>query len=169
MGKEKEEGQVSGCGNPAKPGKNEKGLLVTPFRRKDLLNKKSKPQTDRTGQTRIEVSPKENIVNAAFKGLRANGLDARKFVLVAPPKVQAMIPEPAAAAPKVRVKAGRKLAMPVQAVEKVTFQNRKFIVAGRKGSTGNVIAVKIGPDYYRVGGKAGQAIRAKLNARRRPR
>ncbi len=144
-----------------------KGVLITPFKLKDLIRQGRRPKTIRTGQTRIEVNQKENIVKAAFKGYRAKGLDPKKLVLVASPRVQAMIPEPSPRLPRVRVRLGRALVEPVKIVESIEYAGKRFFVVGRRGSSKNLLAMKKAERFFRIGGKAEKTIRSKGKIRRR--
>ena len=147
--------------------KGQNGLLITPFRLESLIRQGRRPKTIRTGQTRVEVNPKENLVTAAFKGCRAKGLDATKLVLVASPKVQAMLPEPKLRLPGIRVRPGRKLAEPVKVAERIDYDGGRFFVVARKGGSGNVLAMKRQGQFFRVGGKAAKTIRSKGKVRRK--
>lgn len=146
--------------------KGEKGLLVTPFKLRELIKQNRKPKTLRTGQTRIEVNPQENIVNAAFKGYRVKGFDPKTLVLVASSKVQAMLPEPKTTIQRIRIRLGRQLAKPVKVARKVRFEGRPVYVVTRLGSPANLLAVKKGKKYFSIDGKAGAAIRSKLYIKR---
>jgi len=166
-GRKGEKGRFLAAEILANAKRKETGLLITPFKRRDLLRKGRTPQSDKTGQIRIEVNQKENIVKAAFKHYGAKGLDPQRLLLVARPRVQALIPEPRQRLPKIRIRPGRKLAEPVNVLQRIDYAGNRFFVVSRRDSPENVLAIKRQEEFFRIGEKAAKTIRSKGKTIRR--
>src|SRR3989344_1804462 len=71
--------------------RGQQGVLVTPFRLKELEEQGRVPKTIKSGQKRIEVRGKDNIVSASFDGFARAGLNPERLIVVAPTSVEKLI------------------------------------------------------------------------------